>query len=419
MLSDFNHFLDLFDYIDLSNSNPRVDLALLLEKYPNLGKRKLIVLDNIEIFNETLKEEIEQFNRLSPNCYFLLKGNHNPIKATDIQKTIEIINGYADYIKLFNLSPLEQIMFAYDIVRERIYNEEKSNESYLSSRDLTSVLLGKNIVCQGYSNILKSILTQLEIRCENIISISKKDETYGHARNQVYIDDKKYGVEGIYFLDATWDSKKSGNDQMYPYRYRYFLKTFDEIVEEEGNRYKYNKFSSRINELSQMKALGLNPSDEKDLEIIESVGTLSKLVYNKNIFTKINLYPEYRRVNRIDEDKLENDIQFLISLINKPISAEIFIRIYMSVKSLEYYLNPTKTNLDINDLYRTFIYSKWSFQDFIKTSKHKRICDILGIKENPATIFVEYIDQEEIKRDISRVKLTKTLKEVINSKTKN
>ena len=36
---------------------------------------------------------------------------------------------------------------------------------------------------------------------------------------------------------------------------------------------------------------------------------------------------------------------------------------------------------------------------------------------DPKTIFNEYIIQEKIQRDISRVKLTKTLKNVINTKT--
>lgn len=89
----------------------------------------------------------------------------------------------------------------------------------------------------------------------------------------------------------------------------------------------------------------------------------------------------------------------------------------MHVKALEYYINPTKTTLDINDLYRTFIYSKWTFRDFLKKSNHKLLCDILGMEVDPKTIFNEYIIQEKIQRDISRVKLTKTLKNVINTKT--
>ena len=417
LLSNFNQLLTFVDFVDLTIFDSEIDIASLLEEYPYLNKGNLIVLDNIEIFDEILKKRIEEFNKLSSNCYFIIDGNNTPIKATDIQKTIKIINGYVDYIKSLNLSPLEQIMFAYDIVRERVYNEEKANESYLSSRDLTNVLLGNNIVCQGYANILKSILIQLDIKCGNIISINKSDETRGHARNLVYVNDKKYGVEGIYFLDATWDSKKVGEDQMYPYRYRYFLKTFDEIIKEENYDYKYDMLYPRINESSQIKVLDLKLSSKEDLEIIESVGTLSKLVYNKNILSIINLYPEYRRIYQIDDEKLENDVQFLISLVDNKISAETFIKLYMHIKALEYYINPTKTNLDINYLYRTFIYSKWTFQDFLKKSNHKLLCDILGMEVDPKTIFNEYIIQEKIQRDISRVKLTKTLKNVINTKT--
>ena len=51
----------------------------------------------------------------------------------------------------------------------------------------------------------------------------------------IYLNDKKYNVEGVYFLDATWDSKKSEEDKLYPYRYKYFLKTFEEILDEDKN----------------------------------------------------------------------------------------------------------------------------------------------------------------------------------------
>ena len=349
----------------------------------------------------------------------MINGNHEPIKSKELKKTIEIINGYADYIKSLNLSPLEQVMFAYDIVRERTYNEKKENESYFSSRDLTDVLLGTNIVCVGYSNLLKTILLQLGIRCRNVACIRKDDEHKGHLRNMIYLNDEKYNVEGVYFLDATWDSKKSGEDKLYPYRYKYFLKTFEEMLDEDKNLYFYDRLSIEVNKLSQMKASELDYSDEEDKEIIDTIGTLSNLVYTETtrllLYLKIN--PSYRNSIPISENEVEEITQYLFSLFNKKISAETFISLYMSVKSLEYYINPTKTTLDINYLYRTFLYSKWIFNEFIKKSKQKLLCDIFGKEVEQQDVFKEYIIHEKIERDISRVKLTKALKNVINTKT--
>lgn len=417
LLSNFKNILNVFDYIDLTSSE--FDFPLLLKIYPDLSKCKLIVLSDIETFDEKFKETIDYFNKISSNCYFLINGNHEPIKSKELKKTIEIINGYADYIKSLNLSPLEQVMFAYDIVRERTYNEEKENESYFSSRDLTDVLLGTNIVCVGYSNLLKTILLQLGIRCRNVVCIRKDDEHKGHLRNMIYLNDEKYNVEGVYFLDATWDSKKSGEDKLYPYRYKYFLKTFEEMLDEDKNLYFYDRLSIDVNKLSQMKASELDYSDEDDKEIIDTIGTLSNLVYTETtrllLYLKIN--PSYRNSIPISENEVEEITQYLFSLFNKKISAETFISLYMSVKSLEYYINPTKTTLDINYLYRTFLYSKWIFNEFIKKSKQKLLCDIFGKEVEQQDIFKEYIIHEKIEQDISRVKLTKTLKNVINTKT--
>jgi hypothetical protein len=232
-------------------------------------------------------------------------------------------------------------------------------------------------------------------------------------------NDKKYNIDGVYFLDATWDSKKSEEDKLYPYRYKYFLKTFEEILDEDKNSYYYDRLSIDVNKLSQMKASELDYSDEDDKKIIDTIGTLSNLVYTETtcLLLYLKIDPSYRNTLPISENKVEEIAQNLVSLFNKKMSAETFIRLYMSVKSLEYYINPTKTTLDINYLYRTFLYSKWTFNEFIKKSNQKLLCEIFGTEVEQQDIFNEYIIQEKIERDISRVKFTKTLKNVINTKT--
>lgn len=419
LLSNFKDILCIFDYIDLTLSE--FEIPLLLKLNPNLNRCKLLVLNDIKTFDEALEEKIDKFSKISSNCYFMINGNHEPVNAKELKKTMEVIRGYADYIKSLNLSPLEQVMFAYNIVRERTYTEEQGNESYFSSRDLTDVILGNNIVCVGYSNLLKSILLQLGIKCRNVFCIRKDDEKKGHVRNMIYINDKKYNVEGIYFLDATWDSKKSEDDKLYPYRYKSFLKTFEEILKEDDDQYYYDRLSLQVNKLTQMKVSELDYNDEEDKEIINSVGTLASLVFDNvlTLLSYLKINPIYRNAIGIEENEVEDKVKYLVSLFDKQISAETFIKLYMSVKSLEYYINPTKTNLDINYLYRTFLYSKWTFKDFLKKSNHKLLCDIFGKELDSKIIFKEYITQEETERDISRVKLTKTLKDALNTKTMN
>lgn len=65
LLSNFNQLLTFVDFVDLTISDSEIDIASLLEEYPYLNKGNLIVLDNIEIFDEILKKRIEEFTKLT------------------------------------------------------------------------------------------------------------------------------------------------------------------------------------------------------------------------------------------------------------------------------------------------------------------------------------------------------------------
>lgn len=62
LLSNFKNILNVFDYIDLTSSE--FDFLLLLKIYPDLSKCKLIVLSDIETFDEKFKETIDYFNKI-------------------------------------------------------------------------------------------------------------------------------------------------------------------------------------------------------------------------------------------------------------------------------------------------------------------------------------------------------------------
>lgn len=142
--------------------------------------------------------------------YVNLQGNSGYVKLDECKKIMNEIKKYVDHIKKLNLSPLESILYAYDMVRDRVYKKENTDD-YSLSRDLKNVLFGNEIVCVGYSRILSCIFDNLGID-NNLIYLSSKDNSSGHLRNAVYVDDQKYGVSGYYYLDATWDSKRQEND---------------------------------------------------------------------------------------------------------------------------------------------------------------------------------------------------------------
>lgn len=231
----------------------------------------------ITLYNKIVDEKIYNLNdyptikeqyKNNQNIYFYIEGNTQPISITDFEKTYNIINDIVSKIKKLNLSPLEQIMYIYDLVRDRIYTKELITEPPFISRDLTSVLLGNRIVCVGYANIFNQILQNLGIisKKEHLQNIDQNEPN--HVRNIVYIQDKTYNIEGNYLFDLTLDSKDREDDNTYLNSYRYFAKTKKEI-----DRY-YPKYKSKT-----ISSISNTPIDYKTLlEVLYNVRKIQHLL---------------------------------------------------------------------------------------------------------------------------------------------
>ena len=129
-------------------------------------------------------------------------------KYDDFASLVEAIRWYRRLIADYDLSPVEKLMYAYDIMKTFEYRENEDDKSM--SRYPDKILKSGDIVCVGYSNFLKEILKYVDpglaIYCASVTCARPNDETEGHERNLVRIDDDKYGIHGLYVVDATWDS---------------------------------------------------------------------------------------------------------------------------------------------------------------------------------------------------------------------
>ena len=234
-----------------------------LRKYNKHNKIEIDV-NNKNKFNEELKA-LGYYNEDKKDIYNNIILNIRAIKKTNLS-----IKQYLDYEKILysiiepakDMSPFEKYIYAYDIVKHfKKYNTPKkenknidnlSEKEYTNikslSRDLYQVLDSDYIVCVGFSNLLSDLLTKLGI--DNIdlpididISASKaikqlnipkeewnnmdpekkhklittqqsyipKDDFSGHRRLLVNIKDDKYGIDGIYVSDPTWDNDLEKN----------------------------------------------------------------------------------------------------------------------------------------------------------------------------------------------------------------
>lgn len=144
-----------------------------------------------------------------------------------------------------SLSPFEKYIYVYNITKR--YKKYKENEeNRCLARNLYNVLENEYMVCVGFSKILVALCDKLNIPCrEYSISIDtsydkkkKKEKQFTtirseHDRNIVYLKDEKYGIDGYYVSDATWDNDLDKD------LYIHMLMTVDEM----NSHIRYNWFS--------------------------------------------------------------------------------------------------------------------------------------------------------------------------------
>ena len=130
----------------------------------------------------------------------------------------ETVNYYKELITSSNLSPLEQVTYAYDIIKSFDYKEAEIGSD---SRSMHRIINSGKIVCVGYAQFLKQVLKELGFKIE-AYDVNSPDR-YGnydnynnHERNVIRIDDDKYDVHMIAACDPTWDS---GTPEINTYRF--------------------------------------------------------------------------------------------------------------------------------------------------------------------------------------------------------
>ena len=168
---------------------------------------------------------------------------------SEFGKTYNVLDSKCNDVTKLELSPFEQFLCLYYESTNRIYNEEKENESWITSRSIIGINNSNNIVCAGYADWLKAMCTYLQnpnIKCVSLpVDYYVKDVyTASHKVNMVYIKDEKYGINGLYYVDSCWDSKKSEDSTMrlshclIPIRDMLFTKSF-RLKSVPGNEFAY------------------------------------------------------------------------------------------------------------------------------------------------------------------------------------
>ena len=282
-------FIGCYNYDDLKDMDDNCELSL----YKCLTDREI---ENFKLLKggtiyftyndyKNILDSIEKIESINPNFKYKIKVKDDDKKHFNkelfgreyISNKINVVYDFMylsvnDYLKYekqlyemikpaLNISEYEKFLYAYDITKHyKEYKEVAEDDDKYKSRILYKVLDNDEyIVCVGYANLLNDLLTKLEIQSSvyNVgvdVGFDKVDvlqenvdsgesEYGGHARVIVNLVDSKYGINGIYQSDPTWDNVL-GEDS-----YIYSLMTFDEASKNKRYLYQdktvYNFLSSK------------------------------------------------------------------------------------------------------------------------------------------------------------------------------
>ncbi|MBE7075427.1 MAG: hypothetical protein E7376_05565 [Clostridiales bacterium] len=247
---------DIKKYLKLKEKDPSLKLVLVAEKQElldeNFSSKSFQLIQQLAhlgvrphdmVFSMPAKDanfshaEWEQ----AKNSVKILQKQGVDFAFDDVEQLwsieeVENANGQikdvANKIREKKLSPVEKLMAAYLEVTKRNYKYESASEHFSQSRSVYGVLNSDKIVCVGYAALLKAIMEELgdknvEVHFNSVACANDNEEIIGYHRNVIiYIKDEKYGIDGYYYLDQTWDSSKGDKQE---YNFNYFLVPLKDI----------------------------------------------------------------------------------------------------------------------------------------------------------------------------------------------
>lgn len=423
---NIDNFLDYIEYICINLSG--VDVISFINNNSIFKNKKIVLPICFDVGEyDKIKQLAEQYKDHKDNLYVKLVGDQGYITISECLNTISKIRQYAEKIKSLNLSLMETIMYTYDQVRNKVYKQEEKNESALESRDLSSVLSGDKIVCVGYANIFRALLRYMNIDCYNVRLVMKNPNIKeGHERNIIYVKDEKYDIDGVYYFDVTWDSKRQNENNEFLNRYKFFAKTRKEMTTMEKDIYNYEECPYFSNDLVNDIKQVLETENLEDLnsKYAQSLNYMSLLATGKRLIDRSRLIPILPNYNQFDRKKLLENLSKIEEKFNKPISAEVYIKLLNNVRKIEYYENSRFYPYTIDVIYETYRRSGWKFARHYYDSFERFLINISGeetINENRNETqkdFINYFKEQEIMTEIKQVQLTKVLQKSLIDRIK-
>lgn len=377
-----------------------------------LDKKILINCPNISLHE--YKEIFDKYNIEDLKNYDIkikYQEENSPIKPINLYILSNKICSISDEIKKYNLSPVEQIMYAYDYTKNRKY--KKDEENILNSRDLDKVIEGECIVCSGYSNLFNAILRCLNIKAMPILSYEKN-----HQRSIVYVQDEKYNIDGVYVFDPTIDRKITDQDDNYINKYNGFLiPYFKSHIEYPDKR--FMAFDKDLEEI--IKILKKDEFSVEDGNITDSLVLIYNFVDNKTITSFEDFIMKFDNEKRIEKEIRPSYQEVKSKYTDKELDMITFLQILYNTRRIEY-CNEVVDTLDLSTI-RRIIINKYSsiklkeekeyddFMLFLKSIDYKINIDTY-LDENEEVLYSNLPENTSVERDIVNMQLARTLRKI-------
>lgn len=296
-IEDYDNVYNIISTIRKNGQENYVAIELDIEDKENFKKSKL--------YNSDLK--------------FNISGVEIMVDYTldEYKKQENILDLIASDINNSNFSPFEKYIAVYNIAKKfKEYNENPENA--IDSRYFKYFMNNEYMVCVGYAKMLADLCQRVGLNTYDFslkvdISYDKgfsKEEKVvdlaGHARIIVDINDPKYGIDGYYVADPTWDNFLEYD------LYNYSLMSFDKTAQNK-------RYVNLTDEDLIMNVKDIEEYITKINFILNRTEDEISLQTIKNKILKIikDLYPEYykkmeERYERLYTTSDDNTIQSIV-----------------------------------------------------------------------------------------------------------
>ena len=229
-------FIYLLDEKDLLDADIEKKAKIIMKKllFSGIRKSEYTISFNHQTMNGNLNGQslkaLYNLERKFGRVNFGIENGDTTWHSDEVAHANSQLDDIANEIKQNNMSPVEMLLSAYIEVIKRPYKEVSAKESLFKSRTIYGILNSDKIVCVGYTEYFNEIISRLDLpnvkTFFNFVQVGSKKNPEYHQNMIIYLKDEKYGIDGYYYFDPTWDSIKEGDKQP---RLNFFMLPIDEI----------------------------------------------------------------------------------------------------------------------------------------------------------------------------------------------